>query len=134
MELNDDVLSIILSLLGDRVTLLTKRLRDQYFTKNGIWIHLRIKYKKGEKFIFPKIFYKYPINLDLSGLSPLTNIYPVNGYDERIIHSFYNQFTHYNPDIIEHIYRETIYIRHSRIATPVHFPQLERTDNVIFDT
>lgn len=63
----EDVINLILELLVDKVTLLTKKLRNSYFEKFGIWLHL-IDFAKDYVSTIPENFYRYPVNLDTSGM------------------------------------------------------------------
>ena len=104
MELNRDVLRIIAGLSDDRVTLVSKIMRDAYFGKNGIWIKLGIELE--EKVSFPLKFYNYSININIL---PESSGHWVN-LSKTIQKSLSRIYSDELDMLIEHIYKNTRYV------------------------
>lgn len=123
MELNSDVVGLILDLLGDRITLLSTRLRDGYFRKYGIWIKLGL-YMYHPHFDFPEKFYSYPVNLCFDGIP----------FDRLSIIGLKNCIGHlYNADAVRltnYVLEKTVFIQNTDIKNISHFSALRSVKNV----
>lgn len=124
MTFCSDITKIIFGLIGDRVTLLSKELRKDYFGKNGIWIHMD---RCGYESQFPLYFYRYSINLNFKGeLDRYQNCIDVREiFEDKLICGFDS-----DGRLIQHVYKNTTFVSDTLIDYIVYFPNIRRVRKI----
>ena len=123
MELNDDLLYLIAGFSDDIVTVVSKTMRDGYFSKNGIYMCLGSE--TADAVDFPEYFYNYKISLNW------------NEVMSRDIHTHqdmgkYLEKSYKNVDIrlVNHVFKNTEYVSNMRIADLKNFTGILRVSGV----
>ena len=134
MELIQDVATVILDLSDispNNVTLLSKKIRDWYFKKNGIWIKLGAS-KYHPKFYFHDSFYRYPINLCFRKTA-----YSYHRYKEKynyvgicdrqkLIQQLKVSYDTDPDRLADYLYYNTVFIQYTDILNVLQFPKVKR--------
>lgn len=129
MELNDDLLYLIAGFSDDIVTVVSKTMRDGYFSKRGIWVHLGMTLKTTVS--FPKEFYKYKINMNVELAYTDGGMRYFKGNSKKLLVFLMEELgkTYNNCDdnLIDHIVENTKYINNLSLPDLVSFKGLTKT-------